>query len=159
MTIDSEDKATNKTNNKVKECNIDFVIDKTAPTVVITGIEETSYREDARDMTVNVSDNTAVKSVEVMIDGKSAAVYDQAEIEKAGGKIDYTIESARTPQSIEAVAIDMAKNKTVSEAHEVLVTSNLLVQYVNNTPLVVGSIIVVVLIAGGLIWFFIGKKR
>ncbi len=159
VTIDSEDKATNKTNNKVKECNIDFVIDKTAPTVVITGIEETSYREDARDMTVNVSDNTAVKSVEVMIDGKSAAVYDQAEIEKAGGKIDYTIESARTPQSIEAVAIDMAKNKTVSEAHEVLVTSNLLVQYVNNTPLVVGSIIVVVLIAGGLIWFFIGKKR
>ena len=50
-----------------------------------------SYREDARDMTVNVSDNTAVKSVEVMIDGKSAAVYDQAEIEKAGGKIDYTL--------------------------------------------------------------------
>ena len=29
VTIDSEDKATNKMNNKVKECNIDFVIDKT----------------------------------------------------------------------------------------------------------------------------------
>ena len=52
-------------NNKVKECNIDFVIDKTPPTVVITGIEESSYRADEREMTINLSDNTAVKCVDV----------------------------------------------------------------------------------------------
>ena len=82
VTIDSEDKATNKMNNKVKECNIDFVIDKTPPTVVITGIEESSYRADEREMTINLSDNTAVKCVDVIIDGKSVATYAQKEIEK-----------------------------------------------------------------------------
>ena len=79
-------------NNKVKECNIDFVIDKTPPTVVITGIEESSYRADEREMTINLSDNTAVKCVDVIIDGKSVATYAQKEIEKAGGKISYMIE-------------------------------------------------------------------
>lgn len=159
VTIDSEDKATNKTNNKVKESNIDFVIDQTPPTVVITGIEEDSYREDSRDMTINVSDNTAVKSVEVLIDGESAATYSQAEIEKAGGKIDYTIESASAPQQIEAVAIDLAKNETVSDVREVLITSSLWIQFINNTPLLIGTILVIVLLAGGAIWFLVIRKK
>ena len=127
-------------NNKVKECNIDFVIDKTPPTVVITGIEESSYRADEREMTINLSDNTAVKSVDVIIDGKSVATYAQKEIEKAGGKISYMIEGASEPQKIEAAALDMAGNETTSEMHKVLVTSSVWIQYINNTPLLIGSI-------------------
>ena len=38
-------------------------------------------------MTINLSDNTAVKCVDVIIDGKSVATYAQKEIEKAGGLI------------------------------------------------------------------------
>ena len=45
-------------------------------------------------MTINLSDNTAVKSVDVIIDGRSVATYAQKEIEKAGGKISYMIEGA-----------------------------------------------------------------
>ncbi|WP_278883894.1 hypothetical protein [[Ruminococcus] torques] len=159
VTIDSEDKATNKMNNKVKECNIDFVIDKTPPTVVITGIEESSYRADEREMTINLSDNTAVKSVDVIIDGKSVATYAQKEIEKAGGKISYMIEGASEPQKIEAAALDMAGNETTSEMHKVLVTSSVWIQYINNTPLLIGSILGIVLVAGGLIWFFVIRKK
>ena len=159
VTIDSEDKATNKMNNKVKECNIDFVIDKTPPTVVITGIEESSYRADEREMTINLSDNTAVKCVDVIIDGKSVATYAQKEIEKAGGKISYMIEGASEPQKIEAAALDMAGNETTSEMHKVLVTSSVWIQYINNTPLLIGSIIGIVLVAGGLIWFFVIRKK
>lgn len=159
VTIDSEDKATNKMNNKVKECNIDFVIDKTPPTVVITGIEESSYRADEREMTINLSDNTAVKCVDVIIDGKSVATYAQKEIEKAGGKISYMIEGASEPQKIEAAALDMAGNETTSEMHKVLVTSSVWIQYINNTPLLIGSILGIVLVAGGLIWFFVIRKK
>lgn len=159
VTIDSEDKATNKMNNKVKECNIDFVIDKTPPTVVITGIEESSYRADEREMTINLSDNTAVKSVDVIIDGRSVATYAQKEIEKAGGKISYMIEGASEPQKIEAAALDMAGNETTSEMHKVLVTSSVWIQYINNTPLLIGSILGIVLAAGGLIWFFVIRKK
>ena len=127
--------------------------------VVITGIEESSYRADEREMTINLSDNTAVKSVDVIIDGRSVATYAQKEIEKAGGKISYMIEGASEPQKIEAAALDMAGNETTSEMHKVLVTSSVWIQYINNTPLLIGSILGIVLVAGGLIWFFVIRKK
>ena len=127
--------------------------------VVITGIEESSYRADEREMTINLSDNTAVKCVDVIIDGKSVATYAQKEFEKAGGKISYMIEGASEPQKIEAAALDMAGNETTSEMHKVLVTSSVWIQYINNTPLLIGSILGIVLVAGGLIWFFVIRKK
>ena len=98
-------------------------------------------------------------TVDVIIDGKSVATYAQKEIEKAGGKISYMIEGASEPQKIEAAALDMAGNETTSEMHKVLVTSSVWIQYINNTPLLIGSILGIVLVAGGLIWFFVIRKK
>ena len=159
VTIDSEDAATNTMNNKLKDSNINFVIDKTPPTVVITGIEENSYRADSRDMTVNLSDNTAVKKLDIQINGESVATYDQKEIEKAGGQITYAIESSNSKQNIKAVAVDLANNENASDEHRVLVTTNLLIQFVNNTPLFAGTICVVVAGAGAAVYVFGFKKR
>lgn len=159
VTIDSEDKATNTMNNKVKERNINFVIDKTPPTVVITGIEESSYRADSRDMSVNVSDNTAVKRLDIMVDGKSVATYSQEDVKEAGGKIVYTLNSSNSKQKVKAVAVDMADNEATSDNHNILITTNLFIQYINNKPLFIGSIIALVLIAGGAIYFFVFRRK
>lgn len=159
VTIDSEDKATNTMNNKVKESNINFVIDKTPPTVVITGIEESSYRADSRDMSVNVSDNTAVKRLDIMVDGKSVATYSQEDVKEAGGKIVYTLNSSNSKQKVKAVAVDMADNEATSDNHNILITTNLFIQYINNKPLFIGSIIALVLIAGGAIYFFVFRRK
>lgn len=159
VTIDSEDKATNTMNNKVKESNINFVIDKTPPTVVITGIEESSYRADSRDMSVNVSDNTAVKRLDIMVDGKSVATYSQEDVKEAGGKIVYTLNSSNSKQKVKAVAVDMADNEASSDNHNILITTNLFIQYINNKPLFIGSIIALVLIAGGAIYFFVFRRK
>lgn len=159
VTIDSEDKATNTMNNKVKERNINFVIDKTPPTVVITGIEESSYRADSRDMSVNVSDNTAVKRLDIMVDGKSIATYSQEDVKEAGGKIVYTLNSSNSKQKVKAVAVDMADNEANSDNHNILITTNLFIQYINNKPLFIGSIIALVLIAGGAIYFFVFRRK
>lgn len=159
VTIDSEDKATNTMNNKVKESNINFVIDKTPPTVVITGIEESSYRADSRDMSVNVSDNTAVKRLDIMVDGKSVATYSQEDVKEAGGKIVYTLNSSNSKQKVKAVAVDMADNEANSDNHTILITTNLFIQYINNKPLFIGSIIALVLIAGGAIYFFVFRRK
>lgn len=159
VTIDSEDAATNTMNNKLKDSNINFVIDKTPPTVVITGIEENSYRADSRDMTVNLSDNTAVKKLDIQINGESVATYDQKEIEKAGGQITYAIESSNSKQNIKAVAVDLANNENTSDEHSVLVTTNLLIQFVNNTPLFAGTICVVVAGVGAAVYVFGFRKR
>ena len=85
--------------------------------------------------------------------------YPKEKIEKAGGKISYMIEGASEPQKIEAAALDMAGNETTSEMHKVLVTSSVWIQYINNTPLLIGSILGIVLVAGGLIWFFVIRKK
>ena len=160
LNIDSEDRAENSMNNKVKGLDIEFTVDKTVPTLVITGVEEDSYRADTRDMTVNVADNTAVKEVQVLVDGEVAQTYDRSQIEQMGGELTYTIQNANSPRVISAVAVDLAGNETTySLDHEVLVTSNLLIQYVNNTPLVVGSIIAVIVIAGAAYYFLIIAKR
>lgn len=159
VTIDSEDKATNTMNNKVKESNINFVIDKTPPTVVITGIEESSYRADSRDMSVNVSDNTAVKRLDIMVDEKSVATYSQEDVKEAGGKIVYTLNSSNSKQKVKAVAVDMADNEATSDNHNILITTNLFIQYINNKPLFIGSIIALVLIAGGAIYFFVFRRK
>ena len=60
---------------------------------------------------------------------------------------------------VEAAALDMAGNETTSEMHKVLVTSSVWIQYINNTPLLIGSILGIVLVAGGLIWFFVIRKK
>ena len=159
VTIDSEDRAENMMNNKVKGLDIEFVVDKTAPTVVVTGIEEDSYRADTRDMTINVADNTAVATVEVLIDGAVVEEYTQEQIEKVNGALTYTIGNSNNSQDIRVVAVDLAGNEGASDDREVLITSNLFIQYINNTPLLIGSIVAVIAIAGGLIWFFLIFKR
>lgn len=161
VTIDSEDRATNVGNSKAKGCDIEFTVDKTAPTLVITGIEDGgAYRADTRNVTIDVADNYVMDNVVVSSDitGNSQE-YGLEEIRQADGKLVYTMQSANDEQSLKAVATDAAGNTAETEKIGVLVTANLLVQYINNTPLFVGSIIGVVVIAGGLLWFFLIFKR
>lgn len=159
VTIDSEDRAENLMNNQTKGLDIEFVVDKTAPSVVITGIEEDAYTADTRDMVINVTDNTAAKQVEVLIGGQVVETFDQEMIQESGGKLTYTINSSSSPQLVEAVAVDKAGNEAVSEAHTVLVSANLFVQYINNTPLLIGSIILLLVIAGAVCYIVIIRKR
>lgn len=172
ITIDSVDRATNQVNNKIKEADIDFVIDKTAPTVVITGIEDGGqYRSDTRDITVSVADNVAMEKVDVYTnDGnkETSEPYDEALIRSQNGELSYTITSSSDWQEIKAVAVDKAGNVTDTSLTDgsdserwmsVLVTSNLFVQFYRNTPLLIGTIVAVVVIGGGLFFLILAKKR
>ena len=159
VTIDSQDRAENMMNNKVKGLDIEFVVDKTAPTVVVTGIEAGAYREDSRDMTINVADNTAVEKVEVLINGDVKEEYSQKEIEQKNGELTYTIGNDNDSQDVLVVATDLAGNEGSSDEQSVLVTANLFVQFINNTPLLIGTIVALVAIAGGLVWFFLVFKK
>lgn len=162
VTIDSEDRATNVGNSRAKGCDIEFAIDKTAPTVVITGIENgEQYRANTRNITVNAADNIAMGDVGVYVgnDDQPAQSYDAKDIQAAGGELTYTMNSSNSRQDIRAVATDAAGNTAEAEITRVLLTSNLFVQFYSNTPLLVGTIVGVVVIAGGLLWFFLIFKR
>lgn len=160
VTIDSEDRATNVGNSRAKGCNIEFTVDKTAPTLVITGAEKPSYRADTRDVTIDVADNYLMDNVVVSTTaGDNGQEYSLAQIREADGKLTYTMKSYNSRQVVTAVATDAAGNTAEAATGEILLTSSLWIQYINNTPLFVGSIIGVIVIAGGLIWFFLIFKR
>lgn len=172
ITIDSVDRATNQVNNKIKEADIDFVIDKTAPTVVITGIEDGGqYRSDTRDITVSVADNVAMEKVDIFTNNgnkETSELYDEDMIRSQNGELSYTITSSSDWQEIKAVAVDKAGNVTDTSLTDgsdserwmsVLVTSNLFVQFYRNTPLLIGTIVAVVVIGGGLFFLILAKKR
>lgn len=168
ITIDSVDRATNEATNKIKNVDIEFIIDKTAPTVVITGIEnEGQYRTNERDITIAATDNAAMKQVEVYVDD-NVEEFDAKTIKEQKGELPYTLTSSSDWQEIKAVAVDMAGNITDTSNPEgagkeewvsVLITSNVFVQFYRNTPLVIGTIAVLVVLAGGIILILAKKRR
>ena len=160
ITIDSTDKATNKVNNKIKNANIEFVIDKTAPSVVVNGVENgKQYRSDSRDVDIAVSDNVAMGDMNVYVDDmdKAAKSYKSKELVKKNGKVTYTLGSSDNWQNIQVSVTDAAGNKAETELCKVLVTSNVIVQFYRNTMAVVVTLVVLVGIA--LIILLLAKRR
>ena len=159
LTIDSTDRATNKVNNKIKNANIEFVIDKTAPTIVLIGIEDgKQYRSDERDVDISVADNIAVGDMNVYVDDMDKAVksYKTKELVKENGKVTYTLGSSDNWQNIRVVTTDAAGNKAETELCKVLVTSNVIVQFYRNT---VAVVVVILLLAGIVTLIIILAKR
>ena len=162
VTLASKDRATNVMNNKVKELNIEFVIDKTAPTVVVTGIEEDTYRANHRDISIAVSDNVEVGTLDIYIDGETqtAEPIKAEEIKENKGQIPFSIGASNHWQNVKAVAVDAAGNRAETEEIRVLVTPNIFYQILLNTPVLIGTIVVLIL-AVALIYYFLilGKRR
>lgn len=167
----TQDKAGNTMNNtsvkKNENLPIDFSVDKTAPTVVISGVEDGgSYRSAEQTMTVDAKDNLALHEVVVSVDGTDT-IYETDILAESNGVIDMPIASANNFQQIEVTASDKAGNiqKMISNGDEqkeslsVLVTPNIMVQYYMNKPLFYGSIIGIVAVAGLIIFLVVWKRR
>ena len=167
--IDSVDRAANEATNKIKNVDIEFIIDKTAPTVVITGVEnEGQYRTNERDIMIAAADNAAMKQVEVYVDD-NVEEFDAKTIKERKGELPYTLTSSSEWQEIKAVAVDMAGNITDTSKPEgsdgdeewvsVLITSNIFVQFYRNTPLMIGTIALLIVLAGGIFLILVKKRR
>ncbi len=167
VTIFSKDRAENtqdnKNNKRNEACNVEFVIDKTAPSTVVTGIaDEGRYRETEKEVHIDAKDNIRLEKIVVEIDGKITE-FDSSEISGSSGTVDLIINSANKWQNVKIYSVDKAGNTDKEEQEgnsmRVIITSNLWVQFVNNTPLLIGVIALLAVIAGGCIWFFVVAKR
>lgn len=170
--LNTQDEAQNSMNNtSVKKANknlpIEFAVDKTAPTVVVSGVEnDAQYRSAEKTMTVDAKDNLALTKVAINIDG-TETVYEGEELMKDNGVIEAAIASANRWQSIEITAEDAAGNVLGQSEQKlegepvvlrILVTPNIVIQYYMNKPLFYGSIAAVVVMLG-LIVFLVWRKR
>lgn len=156
VTITSRDKAANQVNNQtVKKSDgalpIEFTIDKTAPTVVVSGIENGGrYMADSRNMMLDVKDNLALDTVSITVGDGEPEIIRAEELREADGIISRPISSSDRYQTVRITAADAAGNVLGQEAPgdegvdiilSVLVTSNIMIQFFMNKPLFYGMII------------------
>ena len=159
LTIYSEDRATNTSDNNTKGKKIEFVVDKTNPSALISGVENGGqYRMHSKEVTIDIEDNVRLSSVTVTIDGVET-VYDAAQIHEMDGKLVLNIGSANHWQDVVVEVTDAAGNTEISEEMRVLVTANIFVQFFMNKPVFYGTLGGTALLAALLWWFLVGKKK
>lgn len=171
INISSADRAENISNNKVQSVNIDFVVDKTAPIMAISNLENRGrYKENRHEYTLNVKDNAMLVSVEIYLDdelykkykpvnGKLVNVNDETDIlEMDNGKVYLGVDSRNSYQKIKLVSTDAAGNVSETKEYTVLVTVSSWVQFYADKPLFFGCIAAIVVICG-CIFFIIWKRR
>ena len=160
INIYSEDTATNSSTNKAKAMSVDFIVDKTAPTMAVANLDDNGrYQEDAHTFTLTVKDNSVLDKVEIYLDGELWKTIDGKDLAAANGVMDVVISESRQYQDIQLVAYDAAGNKTDALNYHVLVTSSGWIQFYNNKPLFGGSIAGVVAVGGGLAALLARRKK
>ena len=159
--ISSVDEAGNKQDNKLKEAPITFVLDKTAPSVVITGVEDGEvYNETKRDVTVQISDNYMVGNAKIFVDGKSVGEYTSEDIAAADGKVTVEIKESTAWQTISANVTDAAGNQGKAEEVSILVTTSPITRAINGGAFKFAAAgLGIAAIAGGTAFIVIKKKK
>lgn len=157
IAIYSKDAAGNVNENidETKAAEISFGIDKTNPVIVPIDLESgVQYAVDMKTVSIEIKDNLVLEGVKIYLNGK------EVEYTVNGENYTFDIPKSNTKQDVKIVAIDAAGNEESVEITEFLVNANIFVRWYNNTPLFVGSIIGVVVIALGITGFIVfGKKK
>lgn len=157
VSIYSKDAAGNINENidETKKAEISFGIDKTNPVVVPIDLESgVQYAVDMKTVSVEIKDNLVLEDVKIYLNGE------EVEYKVDGETYTFDIKKNNSKQTVKIVAVDAAGNEEPVEITDFLVNANIFVRWYNNTPLFVGSIIGVVVLAIGITTFIVfGKKK
>ena len=158
--VSSIDEAGNRQDNKTKDTPASFIIDKTAPSAVITGAEDGGiYNSTQRTVMVEVTDNYAVGSAEVLVDGEVYGRYDADSLRELDGKISVELKQSSSWQRVTAAVTDAAGNEGKAKDMVVLVTTDPLTRLVNSASfraMVLGILLAIIML---MILFLIWKRR
>ena len=123
--VSSVDEAGNRQDNKIKDVPVLFVVDRTPPSAVITGVEDGEYYDEkSREAVIMVTDNVSMGSLKVLIDDKEVATYTAEQIAQAEGKISVILKESDEWQTISLQFEDAAGNTGTAHSCRVLVTTN-----------------------------------
>ena len=113
VTVYSEDRATNKQSNQSKDTQIEFLVDMTAPSVVVAGLEDNGvYEEESHDFSINAADTIGVKDMQVYLNDEKLASYTSKELLDNGGTAVLTIPTSDKGQKVTIECTDVAGNVT-----------------------------------------------
>ena len=157
--VNSEDEAGNLQNNKLKEAPVSFVLDKTAPSAVITGIDDGSiYDEEYRDIQIDVTDEYAIKKADVYLNGELKKTYSGDDLKTMNNSIDYRLNEDSKDQTISVVVEDKAGNKSEEIEKTVLITKSFVAR-ATHSNLWIYICGVICVIAGGFALLFRKKAK
>ena len=123
VTIYSEDKASNRQSNQSKETEIEFLLDKTAPSVIVSGIEDGGiYEEESHDFSVNAADTIGVKDMTIYLNGEKLGSYTASELSANGGTVVLTLPTKDDYQKVTIECSDVAGNETKLAYNNLLVS-------------------------------------
>ena len=121
----SEDRATNKQDNRSRDKEIDFAVDQTPPGIVVSGLENGGvYKESSHPAAVSVTDNMSVTGMQVYLDDKKLASWSADQLNAAGGTENITIPAEDGYQNIRLVSQDIAGNQAEVDYDNVVVSLN-----------------------------------
>lgn len=160
VTLQSIDRATNDTSNRLKEKNIEFTVDKTVPSVVIAGVDNNAtYNDTSRNVTVDVVDNIYLHNVIVYLDGNVLQNFDETDLAEHNGVVNCNVTEANRHQTLYVVASDAAGNIFATDPIRFLLTSNSFVRLINNRGLLIGLMVSGVALLAVLNYWLIFKRR
>ncbi len=112
LSISSKDDAGHVTDNKVKGLELEFCVDKTSPSCVVTGIEDGhSFHKDAtRLITIDVFDNVEFDYFEILIDNVRKEKITANSL--VNGKYNYTIPKDGGDHQLQIISYDVAGNQS-----------------------------------------------
>lgn len=133
VVVQSIDKAGNKQDNVFKKLPIEFVIDKTKPNAVITGIENNkAYNDTSREVGFVLSDNIGIGSAKVFVNDKKVIDFNHEDLKKNKGEFSYTLKESDDWQEIKVAVTDNSGNTFETKPMNVIVSSSLFVRLKNN---------------------------
>ena len=164
----SEDAAGNSSENTMEGKNakktgaaaeINFAVDDTAPIASFVDLASNGkYEESSHKAKVSFEDNLKLSKAQIKVNGKTVATFTADQLEKSPIR-EFTLDGSSSKQDVTVVAWDAAGNKSKElKATGVLVTNDLFVLWMNNLPLMIGTIVAIVVVAGG-IYLVVAKKR
>lgn len=172
ITCYSKDRAGNEMNNTLEEkkAEVSFVVDNTAPKVVIDGIEEGGiYNEEFQTVNIMVQDNFCLAEACFTLvnqDGEELQSWDYMELAGGAGEtVSITIPSLAEKQSLLYCVSDAAGNGIVllPDSEEApkgfLVTTNPWLRFISSPIKVAGAICTVIGLLGTVVIVLVRIKR
>lgn len=162
LTFYSTDRATNVSDNKAKDMSIEFVVDKTPPTIILSGVEDAKqYNADSVAVTIDAKDNIHLQNVGLYLDNICVKTYTGDELSESNGIVTFEISNADSWQKLKITGLDAAGNEASTDEMSILVTTNAWLQFYYNKPLMAATIAATVMAAAiaGFLFFFLKRKR
>ena len=159
ITVDSEDEAGNKQNNQIKEKPASFIIDKTDPSAVITGVSNGEiYNALERELNVVATDNILVEKAELLLDGKVVKEFD-FDANNENNSFTYKLLESNKWQEVQVRTIDAAGNVATSSKLKVLITPDATVRFLNSIWFKLLLTLTGASLLSAIFWFIFKKKK